>query len=67
MELFQSLVAHLGRNPPAMQETQVQSLGWEDPLGKGMTMHSSMLAWRIPCIEKLGELQYMESQRVGHS
>ena len=42
-----SLVAQLVKNPPAMQETWVQSLGWEDPLEKGNTTHSSMLAWRI--------------------
>ena len=36
------------KNPPAMQETQVQSLGWEDPLEKGMATHTSILAWRIP-------------------
>ena len=44
---------------PEMQETQVQSLGWEDPLGKGMATHSSILAWRIPWTEKLGRLQSM--------
>ena len=38
----------LVKNPPAMQETWVQSLGWEDPLGKGKATHSSILAWRIP-------------------
>ena len=43
-----SLVAHLVKNPPAMQETQVQFLGWEDPLEEGMAIHSSILAWRIP-------------------
>ena len=43
-----SLVAQLVKYPPAMRETQVQSLGWEDPLGKGKTTHSSILAWRIP-------------------
>ena len=42
-----SLVAQLLKNPPAMQETQVQSLGWEDPLEEGMATHSSILAWRI--------------------
>ena len=44
-------------NLPAMQETQVQYLGWEDPLEKGMATHSSILAWRIPCTEDLGGLQ----------
>ena len=43
-----SLVAQLGKNLPAMWETWVQSLGWEDPLEKGMATHSSILAWRIP-------------------
>ena len=43
-----SLVAQLVKNPPAMQETWVGSLGWEDPLEKGMTTHSNILAWRIP-------------------
>ena len=43
-----SLVAQLVKNPPVMQETQVQSLGWEDPMEKGMATHSSILAWRIP-------------------
>ena len=44
------------RNPPAMQETQVRSLGWEDPLENGMATHSGILAWRIPWIEKPGGL-----------
>ena len=43
-----SLVAQMARNLPAMQESQVQSLGWEDLLEKGMATHSSILAWRIP-------------------
>ena len=43
-----SLVAQLVKNPPAMQETWVRSLGWEDPLEKGKATHSSVLAWRIP-------------------
>ena len=43
-----SLVAQLVKDPPAMQETWVQSLGWEDPLEKGKAIHSSILAWRIP-------------------
>ena len=49
-----------------MQETQVQSLGWEDPLEKGMATRSSILAWRIPWTEEPGGLQSMESQKVGH-
>ena len=43
-----SLVAQLVKNPPAVRETWVQSLGWEDPLEKGKAIHSSVLAWRIP-------------------
>ena len=51
---------------PAMQETQVQSLGWEDPLEKEMATHSSTLAWEIPQTKEPGRLQSMRSQRVGH-
>ena len=54
------------KNLPVMQETQVQSLGWEDPLEKGMATHSSILVWRIPWMEEPGELQYMGSLRVRH-
>ena len=50
------------KNPPAMQETGVQSLGWEDPLEKEMATHSSILAWRIPWTEEPGRLQSMGSQ-----
>ena len=46
----------MGKDLPAMQETWVQSLGWEDPLEKGMATHSSILAWEIPCIEEPGVL-----------
>ena len=49
-----------------MQETQVRSLGWEDPLEKGMTIHSSVLALRIPWTEVSDGLQSMRLQRVGH-
>ena len=49
-----------------MQETQVQSLGWEDPLEKQMAIHSSILAWEIPWTEEPGRVQSMGSQRVGH-
>ena len=48
-----SLVAQTVKNLPAMQEMQVRSLGWEDPLEKGMATHSSILAWRVPWIEDL--------------
>ena len=50
----------------AMRETQVRSLGWEDPLEKEMATHSSILAWKIPCSEEPGKLGSMESQRVRH-
>ena len=53
------------KNPPAMQETWVQSLGREDLLEKEMATHSSILAWRIPWMEEPGGLQSMGSQRVG--
>ena len=54
------------KNPSAMLETWVQSLGWEDPLEEEMATHSSILAWRIPCTEEPGELQSMGLQTVGH-
>ena len=53
------------KNLPAMQETQVQSLGREDPLEEGMAAHSSTLAWRIPWTEEPGGLQSLGSQRLG--
>ena len=62
-----SLVAQMVKCLPAMQKTQVQSLGWEDPLEKEMTTHSSILAWKIPQTEDPGSLQFMGSQRVGHN
>ena len=54
------------KNLPAMQETWVRSLGWEDPLEKGMATYSSILAWRIPRTEEPGELESMGSQRRRH-
>ena len=51
---------------PTMQETWVQSLAQEDPLEKGMAIHSSILAWRIPWIKEPDGLQFVGSQRVGH-
>ena len=51
---------------PVTRETWVPSLDWEDPLEKGMTTHSSILAWRIPWSEESGGLQSMGSQRIGH-
>ena len=61
-----SLVAQRVKRLPTMRETQVRSLGQEDPLEKEMTTHSSTLAWKIPWTEKPGRLQSMGSQRVGH-
>ena len=58
-------MAQTVKNLLAMQETQVQSLGWEVPLEKGMATHSSILAWKIPWTEEPGELQSMRLQRVG--
>ena len=55
------------KNLTAMQETQVQSLGWGDPLDKGIATHSRILAWRIPWTEENGGLQSMGSQRIVHS
>ena len=59
-------MAQTVKNLPAMWETQVQSLGGEDPLEKEMATHSSILAWRISWTEEPGGLQSMGSQRVGH-
>ena len=59
-------MAHTVKNLPVMQETQVQSLGQEDPLQKVMAAHSSILTWRIPWSEESVRLQSMGSQRVGH-
>ena len=61
------LVAQTVKNLPAMREAWVQSLGWEDPLEKGMVTHSSILAWRIPWIGEPGKLKSMGSQRVRHN
>ena len=58
------LVAQMVKNPPAVQEAQVQSLGQEDPLEKGIATHSSILAWRLPRTEEPGGLQSMGLQRV---
>ena len=61
-----SLVAHSVKNLPAVQETWVRSLGWEDPLEKEMANHSSIVAWKISWTEEPGELQSMGSQRLRH-
>ena len=59
-----SLVAQTVKNPLAMQETQIQYLGQEDPLEKGMGIYSTILAWRIPWTKEPGRLQSMVSRRV---
>ena len=59
-------MAQTVKNLPASLETQIRSLGWEDPLEKRMATHYSILAWRIPRIEEPGRLHFMASQRVGH-
>ena len=61
------LVAQTVNPLPTMQETQVRSLGQEDPLEKEMAAHSSTLAWKIPWMEEPSGLQSMGSQRVGHN
>ena len=61
-----SLVAQMVKHLPAMRETWVRSLGWEDTLEKEMATHSSPLAWKIPWTEEPGRLQSMGLQRVGH-
>ena len=66
------LVAHAVKSLPAMQETtpvqetQVQSLGWKDPLEEGLAANSSILAWRVPWTDETDRLQSMGSQRIGH-
>ena len=59
-------MAQLVKSLPTMQESQVRSLGWEDPLEEGMATHSSILAWRIPWTEEPSRLQSMGSQRIEH-
>ena len=61
------ILTQIGKNVPAMQETWVPSLGWEDLLEKGMSTHSIILAWRIPWTEEPDGLQFMGLQRAGHS
>ena len=65
--MWASLVAQTVKHLPAVRETRVQSLGWEDPLEKEMAPHSSTLAWKIPWTEEPGGLQSVGSQRVGHN
>ena len=59
-----SSVAQMVKSLPAMQETQVLSLGWEDPLEREMDAHTSILSWKIPWTEEPGGIQSMELQRV---
>ena len=60
-------MAQMVKNLPAMRETQVQSLGWEDPPENGIATHSNIPVWRIPRTEKPGGLQSMWSQIVGYN
>ena len=66
LHFWASFVTQRVKNLPAMQETQVQSLGWEDPLEKEMATHFSILTWRIPWTEEPGGLQSTRSQKVAH-
>ena len=61
------MVAQMVKSLPAVQETHIQSLGWEGPLEEGMATHSRVLAWKIPWTEEPGRLQSMGSQKVGHN
>ena len=62
-----ALVAQTIKNPPAMWETWVQCLGWQEPLEEGMATHFNILVWRIPWTEEPGRLQSMGLQRVRHN
>ena len=62
-----SLVAQMVKNPPAMQKTQVRSLGQEDPLEKGIATQFNILTWRIPGTKEPGGLQSTESQGARHN
>ena len=64
--MWASLVAQMIKKPPAMQETQLRSLGWEGPLEEEMTTHPNILVWEIPWTEEPGKLQSMRLQRVRH-
>ena len=67
MTVWASLVAQSVKNLPAVQETRVQFLGWEDPLEKEMATHSSIFAWKISWTQEPGGLQSLGLQRVGHN
>ena len=62
-----SLVTQMIKSLPAVQETRIRPLGWDDPLEKEMATHSSILAWKIPWMKEPGRLQSMGSQRVGYN
>ena len=66
MDYVGFLVAQTVKNPPEMRETWIRSLGWEDPLEKGMAIHSSILAWRIPMDRGPWWATVHGVQRVGH-
>ena len=66
LDVWASLVAQTVKHLPAMRETWVQSLGWEDPLEKEMATHSSTLAWKMPWTEEPGRLPSTGLQRAGH-
>ena len=66
MNIGAYLMTQMVKNLPVMQGTWVRSLGWEDPLEKGIATHSSILVWRIPWTEELGGLKPIGSQRVRH-
>ena len=66
MIVWASLVVQMVKRLPTMQETQVRSLGQEEPLEKELATHASTLAWKIPWTKEPGRLQSMGSQRVGH-
>ena len=65
--MFKYKVVQTIKNLPAMRETQVQSLGQDDPLGEEMATHSSILAWRSPWTDESGSIQFMGLQRVRHN
>ena len=65
-EFLSMQLTQVVKNLPAMWETWLPSLGWEDPLEEGMATHSTILAWRIPGTEEPGGLQSLGSQRAGH-
>jgi len=67
LNMTASLVAQTVKRLSTMQETWVQSMGWEDRLEKEMAIHSSNIAWKISWTEESGRLQSMGSQRVGHN